>query len=56
MEKGDTVKYIGPKHPVLEQEEDYVVFSCNETDVQVITQTGFAGVPMESVILVKIKG
>jgi len=53
MKKGDLVLFTG-EHSILVYGERYEVFSCNETDVQLVMETGFAGVPMSDVILVQI--
>jgi len=55
MKEGDIVLYLG-KHPILKESERYQVKSANETDIQLVTETGFAGVPITDVILVQIKG
>ena len=55
MEKGDTVLYLGETTSVLDNNKEYKVFSASETGVQLYINTGFAGVSIEDVILVKIK-
>jgi len=54
LKKDDIVKYIGTGHTILEKNKEYKIFSCNKTDVQVHMKTGFCGVPVKDVILVKI--
>ena len=56
MEKNDIVRYTGESNSVLETGKEYKVFSVGETGLQLCIPTGFAGVSLNDVILVQIKG
>ena len=55
MKKGDIVSYIGDGHHVLKKSGRYEVYRVGKKDIQVVTDTGYAGVPLTDVMFITSK-
>lgn len=54
MKKNELIRYLGKNHQVLKCGGVYKIQKVFENDIIVITNTGFAGIPIEDCILIQI--